>query len=169
MKTTKLACRAIPIVRSRLLLFGVLLALVILVPGFIPNQWISGPIVNASLILVAVCVGPMEAVVLGLMPSTIALSSGLLPAPLAPMLPFIMIGNAVLILSFQYLAFKNYPLRLFVAAFMKFAFLNLSLIFLMGRLLDTSLVSQISVMMSWPQFVTAIIGGIIAYPFFKAE
>ena len=121
MKTTKLACRAVPIVRSRLLLFAVLLALIIILPGFIHNQWITGPVINAALILAAVCIGPMEAVILGLMPSTVALSSGLLPLPLAPMVPFIMVGNAVLILSFQYFAFKNYPLRLLVAAFLKFA------------------------------------------------
>jgi len=169
MKTTQLACRTIPIVKSRLLLFGLLLALVIVLPGFIHNQFITGPIVNAVLILAAVCVGPMEAVVLGLMPSTVALSSGLLPLPLAPMLPFIMIGNAVLIISFQYLSFKNYPLRILVAAFLKFAFLNLSLIILSRGLLDSNLVSKVAVMMSWPQFVTAVVGGIIAYPFFKAK
>ncbi|MBU0706135.1 hypothetical protein KJ657_04895 [Patescibacteria group bacterium] len=169
MKITSLACRALTITRSRLILFVLLLALAIVLPGFIHNQWITGPIVNASLILAAVCVGPMEAVVLGLMPSTMALSSGLLPLPLAPMVPFIMVSNAVLILSFRYLAVKNYAVRILVAAFLKYAFLNLILIFLMDRLLGADLVSRISVMMSWPQFVTALIGGLIVYPLIKAK
>jgi hypothetical protein len=169
MKTSKLACRSIPLVKSRLLLFGILLALIIVLPGFIHSQWITGPIVNAVLIIAAVCVGPMEAVVLGLIPSTVALSSGLLPLPLAPMLPFIMIGNAVLIVSFQYLAFKNYPVRILVAAFLKFAFLNFSLVILTRGLLESNLIAKVAVMMSWPQFVTAVIGGVIAYPFFKSK
>ena len=169
MKTTELACRTVPVVRSRLLLFAILLALLIVLPGFVHNQWITGPVVNAALIMAAVCVGPMEAVVLGMMPSTVALSSGLLPLPLAPMLPFIMIGNAVLIVSFQYLAFKNYTLRLVVAAFCKFVFLNFSLIVLTKGLIDSNLIAKVGVMMSWPQFVTAVIGGAIAYPFFKAK
>ena len=169
MKTTNLACRAIPMVKSRLLLFGILLALVIVLPGFIHNQWITGPIVNAALILAAVCVGPMEAVVLGLMPSTMALSSGLLPLPLAPMVPFIIIGNAILILSFQYLAVSNYALRILVAAFLKSAFLIFSVTFLMDKLFEKEFLGNLLLMMSWPQFVTALIGGLVVYPLFKAQ
>lgn len=169
METSKIACRAIPLVKSRLLLFGVLLALVIVLPGFIHNQWITGPVVNAVLILAAVCVGPMEAMVLGMMPSTMALSSGLLPLALAPMVPFIIIGNAVLILSFQYLAVKNYVVRILVAAFLKFVFLYLSVTFLMDRLFEKEFLGSLLLMMSWPQFVTALIGGLIVYPFFKAK
>lgn len=169
MKTTKLACRSVPIVRSRLLLFGVLLALVIVLPGFVHNQWITGPIVNAALILAAVCIGPMEAVVLGLMPSTVALSSGLLPLPLAPMVPFIIIGNAVLILSFQYLAVKNYVVRILVAAFLKAAFLIFSVTFLMDKLFEKEFLGNLLLMMSWPQFMTALIGGFIVYPLFKSK
>ena len=169
MKISRLSCRAIPVVRSRLLLFGILLAVVIVMPGFIHNQWITGPIVNAALIIAAVCVGPMEAVVLGLMPSTMALSSGLLPLPLAPMVPFIIIGNAILILSFQYLAVKNYAVRILVAAFLKSAFLIFSVTFLMDKLFEKEFLGNLLLMMSWPQFVTALIGGLVVYPLFKAQ
>jgi len=138
-------------------------------PGFIHNQWITGPIVNAALILAAVCVGPMEAVVLGLMPSTVSLSSGLLPLPLAPMVPFIIIGNAIMILSFQYLAVSNYALRILVAAFLKSAFLIFSVTFLMDKLFAKEFLGNLLLMMSWPQFVTALIGGLVVYPLFKAQ
>ena len=52
---------------------------------------------NAVLIIAAVLLSPFEAVLIGLVPSAVALSSGLLPLALAPMVPFIMIGNAILV------------------------------------------------------------------------
>lgn len=169
MKTTHLACRALPLVRSRLLLFALLLALVIVLPGFIHHQWITGPVVNAVLIFAVVCVGPAEAIVLGLMPSTMALSSGLLPLPLAPMIPFIIMSNAVLVLSFHYLTLKSYAVRILIAAFLKFSFLYFSAVFLMVGLFEKEFLNDFIFIMGWPQFFTALIGGIIVYPFFKVK
>jgi riboflavin transporter len=63
----------------------------------IHSQWITGPIVNAALILSVFLVGVRGAVLIGLLPSTIALGVGLLPAPLAAMVPFIIISNIILV------------------------------------------------------------------------
>src|SRR4030042_5782846 len=82
--------------------FVSLVLVVAIVPRFIHNQFITGPLVNAALIIGVVTLGTGPAVTIGLVPSVIALSSGLLPAPLAPMVPFIMISNAILIVVFNY-------------------------------------------------------------------
>ena len=118
---------------------------------------------------VIVIIGPMEAILLGLMPSAIALSTGLLPIALAPMVPFIMIGNAVLVVLFHYLRGQNFALRLGLSALLKFAFLHFSVVFIMSALLQNEIVSKLAIMMSWPQFVTAVIGGIIVYPIIKSN
>jgi len=154
--------------KAKVILFAVLLAISIILPAFIHIQWITGSIINAALLLATVLIGPMEAVLLGLMPSTIALAAGLLPLPMASMVPFIMIGNAVLIVFFHYLKGQNYALRLGLSALFKFAFLHLSVVFVMSRFLENPLVSKLMIMMSWPQFVTAVIGGVIIYPIAKA-
>jgi hypothetical protein len=148
--------------------FSMALAICLVVPAFFHNPWVTGPLINATLLVAAVLVGPTEAVLLGLMPSTIALLAGLLPLPLAPMVPFIMIGNAVFVMVFHSLKTKNIFAALGVAAFLKFAFLHGSVVFLVSRLLDSGLTAKLAVMMSWPQLVTAIIGGAIAYPIVKA-
>jgi hypothetical protein len=140
-----------------------------IIPSFIHSQWITGPIVNATLIIATVIIGPMEAILLGLMPSTFALATGLLPLPLAPMVPFIMIGNAVLVVIFHYSRGQNFAIRLGISALLKFAFLHFSVVFIMSALLQNEIVSKLAIMMSWPQFVTAIIGGVIAYPIIKLK
>ena len=77
-------------------------------PRFVHNQFITGPIINATLFLAAAILGSGPAILIGLVPSVVALSSGLLPVHLAPMVPFIMISNAILILVFNYLKKINF-------------------------------------------------------------
>ena len=69
------------------------------------SQWITGPIVNAVLILSVFMVGARGALLIGMLPSTIALSTGLLSVVLAPMIPFIIISNSILILILSSLLF----------------------------------------------------------------
>ncbi len=159
--------QALDSTRIKILLFAGLFGLSIIVPAFIHIQWITGPMVNAVLIITTVLIGPMEAVLIGLMPSTIALVAGLLPLPLALMVPFIMIGNAVLVATFYYLYKRNFLLAIGIAAFLKFAFLHESVTLIMSKLLKQEIVAKLAVMMSWPQFVTAVIGGGVAYLILK--
>ncbi|MBU0577149.1 hypothetical protein KJ742_06345 [Patescibacteria group bacterium] len=168
MKSLKISAQVLTLRKTKLLVFGVLLAISIILPAFIHVQWITGPIINASLLLATVLVGPMEAMLLGLMPSAVALSTGLLPFALAPMVPFIMIANAILIAVFYYSDGQNYFLRIGIAALLKFAFLHFSVVLVMSTMLEGTILSKLAVMMSWPQFITAVIGGIIIYPIIKS-
>ena len=149
--------------KIKVILFGISLGLLTVVPGFIHSQWITGPMVNAILLISAVLIGPMEAVFLGLFPSTVALSAGLLPLPLAPMVPFIMIGNAILVAIFYYIYKKNIFAAIGISALLKFAFLHFSVVLIMSKLLTSQLTASLAVMMSWPQLFTALIGGAVAY------
>jgi len=123
------------------------------------SQPITGSIVNATLFIAVVLLGVRSAILIGLIPSLIALSTGLLPTVLAPMIPFIITGNAVLILVFSYLRNKNYWLAMISASLLKFL-----LLFSFSR----GISSVIALMMSWPQLLTALSGGLIAYLFLKA-
>jgi hypothetical protein len=97
----------------------------------------------------------------------IALSSGLLPAVLAPMVPFIMVGNSILILVFSNLREKNYWMSAILASFLKFLFLFLSSSIVINLLLKKEIATTVALMMSWPQLFTAIAGSLIAYFFLK--
>lgn len=139
--------------------------LIFFIPGFVHQQFLTGPIVNALLILSLLYLGKSPALLLALIPSTVALSRGLLPLSLAPMLPFIMISNCLYLLTFAQLKTehqtKNF-LAIFVAALIKASFLFLISKLLMENLLAAPLASKIASMMSWPQLWTAVLGGVIA-------
>jgi hypothetical protein len=142
-------------------------------PFFIHLQWITGPVVNAVLILALILVGIRSALILALIPSVIALSSGLLPAILAPVVPFIMLGNVILVLSVDwfYKRMKNdqagYWIGVGVGAFLKFLFLFLSVELISELLLKQGLAMKVAQMMSWPQLATALAGGVLAWIFLR--
>ena len=149
-------------------IFSILIGVSILLPAFVHSQSVTGPIVNAILFLSTAVFAPEIAILAGLLPSLVALSSGLLPAPLAPIVPFIMISNTILILSFNYLKNKNFWLGVVGASILKFLFLFGTSTLVMNLLLKKELARQVSLMMSWPQFLTALAGGVIAYFLLKA-
>ncbi len=145
--------------------FIALFAISVVVPFFIHQQAITGPIVNAILFISVSLLGTQSAILIGLLPSLVALSSGLLPVALAPMVPFIMVGNAILVLVFSRLKVKNFWLAILSACFLKFLFLFASSSVVIHLVSQSSIAKQVALAMSWPQFVTAFAGGVMAYLF----
>lgn len=135
--------------------FVILLLIAFLAP-FIGNQFLTGTIVNATLILSFFLLGYKGAILLCFLPSVISLSLGFMP--MAIMLPFIMLGNIVLVSSFKFI--KNYYLALFSGGILKALLLFLTASILISNPVVLS-------MMSWPQLFTAISGGLLAYIFKK--
>jgi hypothetical protein len=132
------------------------------------QQIITGPIVNATLFAAAIFLGTTSGILIGLIPSLIAFSVGILPIPLAPVMPYIMLSNIILILTFGFLKDKNYWLAVGVSSFLKFIFLFGSSSFIISLLLKKELAQNTVAMMSWPQLVTALAGGILAWIAFHA-
>ncbi len=147
--------------------FVLLLSIAIIAP-LIRQQAITGTIVNAVLFISAVFLGIRGAVLIALVPSIFSLSVGLLPAVLAPTIPFIMIGNIILILVFDFLRKKNYWLGMISAGVLKFIFLASVSSVVINLLLKKEIAHQVAMMMSWPQLLTALSGGAIAYLVLKA-
>ncbi len=144
-----------------------------ILPFFIHIQWITGPIVNAMLIIVLFIVGIRSALVLCLVPSLMALSGGLLPAVLAPAVPFIMIGNVIFVLLIDriYSMAKNenqgFIAGVAVASLTKFVFLYFSVNIITKLLIKQELVVKVAQMMSWSQLVSALAGGLLAWAILK--
>lgn len=142
--------------------FSMLLAVVSFAPLF-NNQIITGTIVNASLLISVVLLGMSGSLLLCLLPSLISLSVGLLPIVMAPMVPFIILGNIVFVFTFDALRKRNYFLGLIPAALLKFSFLFLTSNFLIQFFIKQAVASKIAAMMSWPQLVTVLLGGVVVY------
>ncbi len=152
------------------------LTMVIQLAGF--PQPITGPLINTMLFITASLMGNIAGVLLGCLTPTVALVRGQLPPVLAPMVLFIALGNATLVLVFNIIVRRFNFQRLFwqklkmyigiiSAAFFKFLFLLLSVKILLPVILNIPIPDKVAVLMSTPQLITAIIGGVIAIVLLK--
>lgn len=148
--------------KSALTQFGVLLGIALVAP-LIGQQAITGSIVNAALFISTAILGIEAGLLIALIPSVVSLTVGLLPITLAPMIPFIIIGNAILVVTFRYLKDKNYWLGMISASFLKLMFLFGTSSIVTSLVLKKEIAYKAAIMMSWPQLLTALGGGLIAY------
>lgn len=94
-------------------------------------QPVTGPAVNAMLLLAAGVVSPASGVLVGVFTPIIALYRGILPPPLAPM-PFIGLGNAVFVMVFAWLHRRWGFVGVLIAAVAKFAVLSTAVRFMVS-------------------------------------
>jgi hypothetical protein len=155
--------KAIPLKRESILSLGLLVCLGILAPLLFKQQLVTGTIVNATIIGASLSFGLAGGLLAGVLPSSIALLCGVLPAPLVPMIPFIIAGNAVLALVVASHRTRNYWASTAAGAVLKFALLYASSAVVITRLLHQSIPPSIVHMMAWPQLVTAVMGAMVAF------
>jgi len=152
--------------KANLFFFAFLLSLAVFAP-LLKFQLVSGSLVNAVLFISTIILGLEGTLLICLIPSLIALGIGLLPSVLAPMIPFIVTSNAILVLTFNFLRERNYWLGIISASFLKFLFLFGASSLMMEFFSKKEIAVKAASMMSWPQLFTALSGGIITYIFLK--
>jgi len=130
------------------------IALVFQMGGF--PQFITGPLVNTVLYLATMIVGWQGGILIGIFTPVIAAMRGILPPPLAPLIPFIALGNAILVILFFWLKSKNKIFGIIIASLVKF------LVLVSAVRLLVQVPPAVAQMMSFPQLVTALAGGFIA-------
>ncbi len=149
------------LVATKAFQLSIFVGIAVVAPYF-GNQLITGSIINTLLFISVSLMGIESALLLCLIPSLISIYTGLLPLALAPMIPFIMTGNALMVLVFWRLKKKGFWLGVVPAALVKFVF-----IWVVGMVLAQSVLSGIAskvmLMISWPQLATAIAGAAIAF------
>lgn len=119
-------------------------------------QYATGPLVNTMLCVAAVFVGIWGGVAIGLITPIIAFWRGILPAPLGPMIPFIAIGNAVLVILYGLIEKRNKYVAVIAASIVKYLVLSAAVRFVV------QVPPKIAQMMQVPQLITALTGGAIA-------
>ncbi len=130
------------------------LTLVIQMLGF--PTYITGPLVNMMLFIATILLGSLSGTIIGALTPWIALSRGILPPPLAAMVPFIIGGNIILVITYNFIAEKNQYLGILTAAILKFALLSSAVRFFI------EVKPPIAAAMQLPQLLTAIAGGFLA-------
>ena len=145
-----------------------------LVPFFIGHPQIAvGIIVNAMLVVSALNLKGCRLLPVIILPSIAMLSRGLLFGPftiyLLYLIPFIWIGNSIIVFSFKFFKLKlkkNYWLTLIIGAVLKSGFLFLAAFALYSLgIIPVAFLAAMGIM----QLITAILGGTAAYAVHTAK
>ncbi len=135
-------------------------------PLILHEQWITGPIVNALLIVALFQLGITQAIILAFIPSAAALAIGTLPIVLAPTIPCIILGNILFISGVH--VFQRKPLLgVLVGAIVKFIWLTISTQWILQFFLSETILGRVTTMLSWQQLATALVGGYFAVSVLK--
>ncbi|MCD8085329.1 MAG: hypothetical protein LUF28_03225 [Clostridiales bacterium] len=152
---------------------AVLIALLVVLQGATAstNQFITGSCVNTVLGVAALVAGLWSGVVVALVSPFFAYLLGIGPQ-LLPIVPAVALGNVVLVLLLWLLAGKKLPecaiswrvIAVVVGAAAKALTLYLVVVQVLCRVLSLAdaQVATFSLMFSWPQLVTALIGGTLS-------
>lgn len=153
---------------TRTAIFVALLVVVQAATAGLGNQFVTGSAVNLILIVSVMTCGLASGTTVAVISPVLAKLFGI--GPLWQIIPMIMLGNFVLVLLWRLIGTKGdkkifYPAALLVAAGCKFLVLWLGVTkwivpVVLG--LPAPKAGIISAAFSWPQLVTALIGGVLA-------
>lgn len=135
---------------------------------FSVTQLVTGSLVNCVLFVFTATTGIWSGVAIGILSSVLATLIGIGPA-IPAVTPVIACGNAVLAVVFGLLhgkewSFPRWAAAAVAAAAVKCAFLWICVPLVLGLLSGVAeqQVKALSIMFSWPQGLTAFIGGVLA-------
>ncbi|NLB40854.1 MAG: ECF transporter S component [Clostridiales bacterium] len=148
---------------------AILLALTVLfqslrvIMPFMPaniSQYVIGSLVNLCLIVAAVTLGIKGGAVIAIMAPIIAFLQGF--TPFAMLVIPIALGNLVLVVVVALLYKKNMILAFATGTIAKFLALYIGIVLIVLPFFLPNAPAQLQVVFSWPQMVTASIGGVLA-------
>lgn len=132
------------------------------IPEKLVKQLVTGTLVNCVLLVFTLRIGVLSGASIGVISAVLA---GLLGISQPFLTPLVAGGNALLCLLMWLLHARltYFPALLFAAA-AKCAFLWVSVSLLLQKLnKPPKMVSMLTTMFSWPQMITALCGGVIAW------
>jgi hypothetical protein len=139
------------------------LTLVAVLAPLLRVQLLTGIIVNACLVIALATLGKKPALGVALFPSTVAALSGTLPPALVPLIPVIVIANAVLIHVFDFFKGRGFAAAALASSFAKYAFLSLAGYAYLAVFSTPAVSRGIAAVISYMQLITALLGCLAAY------
>ncbi len=129
--------------------------------GFTPfAQPVVGPLVNMVLLLAVITVGPATACFIGCLTPMAAYALGIMP--ILPIVPVIMLGNTLYVLTFFILKNINLVVGIAGAAMVKTILMTVT-VRLLAIYLFPALPPQVIAALSIPQLYSALLGGGMAF------
>lgn len=141
---------------------GILLALTLAIQWMGMPQLITGTAINAMLLISASTVGLIPAVMIGCITPVVALMVGIMKAPMAPVIPFIIGANAVWVMVYGFIQNRNRYGAMILAAVTKFLVLWAAVKWILIGMLPGPVLEKAAVAFGITQLFTALAGGVIA-------
>lgn len=135
---------------------ALLLALTLAIQAMGLPAMVTGPLVNFMLALAVLLVGTASGVFIGFLTPWVAMMAGILPAPLSPVIPFIMAGNVVYCLLIGLFKRRLRVVGVILGAVAKFAVIAGAVSFVL------TLPGPMTKVLMVPQLTNALIGGLFA-------
>ncbi len=140
---------------------AILLAIALAVQLLRLPQLVTGPVVNAALILATYFGGAAGGVLIGVITPVVAIFAGILPPALAPVLPVIVAANAILVLFFVWMKKFGDYMAAVVASCAKFLTFFVMLNYVLV-LFNINLPKPLLLAFGLPQLYTALAGSLVA-------
>lgn len=130
---------------------------------FSVTQLVTGSLVNCVLFVFTANTGILSGICIGVLSSVLASIIGIGPA-VAALIPLIAGGNSIIAIVYGLLEKINRILATLLAAAVKCGFLWLTVPALLKAVgAPEKQLKALSIMFSWPQGITALIGGVLAF------
>ncbi|MGE5614887.1 MAG: ECF transporter S component [Bacillota bacterium] len=139
--------------------------------GFIPyHNFVVGSIVNAVLMIATAIAGLWSGIAISVIAPIVAALTN--KAAIAPLIfafsPFIIIGNTIIVVCFYLLGKKSRVAGVALGALLKFGFLYAAIsVFTSVVRMKPQVSITLKSLFSWPQLITAVVGGAIALSVLK--
>jgi hypothetical protein len=129
------------------------------------NNFIVGPVVNAVLIIATAIAGFWSGAAIAVIAPLVSAFTN--KAAIAPLIlafsPFIILGNVIIVAAFHFLKKKSKIAAIAAGALLKFGFLYAAIsIFTAVMKMQPKVAATLTNLFSWPQLLTAAIGGVVA-------
>lgn len=143
---------------------ALLLALASIFPLLGLPQLVTGVAVNVVLYISSALVGPIGGIIIACVTPWLAALRGVLPPPLIVAAPFIMLGNIVLVLTFNYFRNRSALVGVMGAALAKFIVIIVGAQVIVPEFLQVppSVAVKVAAILGMPQIFTALAGGFLA-------
>ena len=140
-------------------------------------QPFTGPFVNAMLLLSVLLLNIQAGCIIGCFSPLMAVIRGQLPPVFVPIVPFIIIGNCLLVVLFgliirrEKIFVKNKNVirivAIFIAAFVKFIWLSASVTIFLPLFFGVTFPEKAAYIFMLPQLLSALAGGLFALLFYS--
>jgi hypothetical protein len=133
------------------------------------SQLIIGSLVNAALVIAVGIINIYAGLIISIIAPIVAYAQSQIPPIFPYLIPIIAVGNALIVICYNFFKDKKQYLGIIIGALLKWAFLYYGVTKMLNIVKGTipdnkfdKIAATLSFGFSWPQLITALVGGFIA-------